>query len=196
VLVGLAVVIVVLVMIIKALASSGNGEPSPSPKPPPTKVASSAPPGGDPKVAPACSKEQLEGGALAVGGEDISLVKDKEAFAAGELVTMKASVKNMGAKDCSVLDNAHNVVLSVFSDQDRIFNSADCAAAVPEDSGDTITLKAGEVTDIPVSWEPIRTQQGCPDIAETVLRHREATYRATVTIAGVPSDETVFRLVP
>lgn len=192
---GLVVVIIVLVMIIKALASSGDGDAKTPTAAPATKTASSAPPGGDPKAAAACATEQLTGGKLA-SGADILLVKDKESYAPGEPVTMKASVKNTSSKDCSLLNNAHNVVLHVVSGDDRIFDSADCAAAVPEDSGDLVTFKAGETTEIAITWEPTRSQQNCPEINETPFRAKDANYTATITIAGVASDATQFLLVP
>jgi hypothetical protein len=192
---GIVVVIVVLVMIVKALASGGDDDASPpKPKNSPTVVASSASPDKSAE-APACTKEQLTGAGLAEGA-DILLTKDKEAYGPGEQVMLKAKVKNMGAADCSLPNNAHNVVLNVVSGSDRIFNSADCAGNVPDDAGDLITLKAGEETEIPVAWDATRSQQGCPEIKETPARARDATYVATVTVVGVPSDQTQFLLTP
>jgi hypothetical protein len=194
---GLVVVIVVLVMIIKALAGGGapRGAASPSPTAPKSLPAVSASPAA---VAPACTAQQLTGGALAADA-DILLAKspsDKAGYGPSELVTLVAQVKNTSTKDCTLINNPHNVVLSVVSGSDRIFNSADCAAKTPAESGDSIIIKAGETADIPISWEPVRSQQGCPEITDTPFRAKDATYRASVTIVGVPSDETQFLLTP
>jgi hypothetical protein len=191
---GLVVVIVILIMIVKALAGGGgSAEPkaSPSPKSPPaspTAVETA-------QAVPACTKEQFAGGAQAQGA-DILLESDKEAYGPGEPVTLQATVKNTSGKDCELLNNAHQVVLSVVSGSDRIFDSADCAAQVPEDSGQAVLVAAGQTAKVPITWEVARSQQGCPETSETPLRARDATYKALVTIAGVASDETNFLLTP
>jgi hypothetical protein len=191
---GIVIVIVLLVMIIKALAS---GPSSDAKSPPPTGKQSSAPAesgSAQPKIA-ACSAKQLAGARLAAGA-DILLTHDKNAYTAAEPVTLVAQVKNTSAEDCSLRNNPHTVVLKVMSGSDRIFDSSDCAANTPEDAGDLIVVKSGETTDIPISWDATRSQQGCREIAEKPFRAQDATYVATVKILDIASDETQFLLVP
>ncbi|MDR2373053.1 MAG: hypothetical protein LBD77_02890 [Bifidobacteriaceae bacterium] len=193
VLAGIVIVVVVLVMIIKALASPGTGgqKASPSPQAPSPSVTSTKT---DPQAA-ACTAEQLTGGKLAQGA-DLLVTSDKPSYTEAEPVTLTVQVKNTGAKDCRLLNNPHTVVLNVVSGSDRIFDSSDCAANTPEDAGDPITIKAGEIAAVPVSWDGSRSQQGCREIAEKPFRSADATYSATVKIMGVDSDETRFLLVP
>jgi hypothetical protein len=193
VLVGLVAVIVILIMIIKALAGGGKPESSASPS-----LKSPAPSASTSQTAdavPACTGQQFTGGALAQGA-DILLTKDKPAYGPGEPVTLKAQVKNTSDQDCELLNNAHNVVLNVVSGTDRIFDSSDCAAQQPEDSGQAILIKAGATAEIPISWDATRSQQGCPETVETPFRAKDATYVAVATIAGVASDQTQFLLTP
>ena len=193
---GLIIVIFVLVMIIKALAGSGSDETKPTPNPS-TPKAAETPSGSnqDPAAAPACTTEQLTGGKLATGA-DILLSHDKGAYAEGEPVTLRAKVKNTSGEDCSLRNNPHNVVLTVVSGSDPIFDSSHCAASVAEDSGEVIPIKAGQTADIPITWDAPRSQQGCPEITQTPYRHEGATYVASVKIMGVTSDETQFLLIP
>ncbi|MDR1392423.1 MAG: hypothetical protein LBJ62_00390 [Bifidobacteriaceae bacterium] len=192
VLAGLVIVVVLVVMIIKALGGNGDASSGPTTSPPPAAV---QPNPTEPETPPACTAQQLTGGAQAPDA-DISLVKDKEAFTTGEPVTFTATVKNTSGQDCSILNNAHNVVLAVESGNDRIFNSADCAAAVSAESGVAITIKAGAVGQIPISWDATRSQQSCREIKELPFRSKDATYNASVTIAEVASDKTWFLLTP
>jgi hypothetical protein len=190
---GLVVVIVILIFIIKALA--GGGREAAPPASPPPKSPTAPPPAPQAPPVEACADQQLAGGGLAQGA-DILLTKDKASYGPGEPVTLKAQVKNTGTKDCELLNNPYNVVLTVFSGTDRIFSSSDCAAQTAVDAGQAIVIKAGETAEIPISWEPTRSQQGCPETAETPGRGKDATYRATATIMGVASDETQFLLTP
>jgi hypothetical protein len=190
----LVIVIVILIMIIKAMAGGGD-KASPKGTPSPKTATAVAAPSESATAAVACTDKQLTGGALA-DGADILLTKDQAGYGPGVAVTLKAQVKNISDKDCQILNNPHIVVLSVVSGTDRIFDSADCAAAVPEDAGDPILVKAGETADIPISWDASRSQQGCPEVAEKPFRAKDATYVASVTIAGVTSDQTQFLLTP
>jgi hypothetical protein len=181
-------------MIIKALGSGDADAPAstPAPKTKTATVAASTPA----PQAKACTTEQLKGAKLAPTGDDILLTKDKTAYAPSEPIALKATVKNTGSKDCSLLNNPHNVVLNVVSGSDRIFDSSDCAANTPKDAGETVIIKAGESADVLLTWDATRSQQGCRDITETPFRAKDATYVATVTILGVASDKTQFLLTP
>ncbi|MDR2254167.1 MAG: hypothetical protein LBD97_10015 [Bifidobacteriaceae bacterium] len=196
VLAGLVIVIVLLVMIVKAIAGAGGSAGPGAGTPTPTIAMVTAPPT-TPAGPQACVADQLRGAGLATGA-DIYLEKASGGpdYQTDEPVPLQAKVKNTSSTDCVIVNNAHNVVLHVVSGVDtnllRIFDSADCAAKVPTDSGETITLKAGEITVIPISWMPSLSQQGCPDTSE---RPKTGTYRATVSIIGVASDETRISLV-
>jgi hypothetical protein len=192
-LVGAVIVIVVAVMIIKALASGGSSSANTTPSP--SKPAATQAAGDAGANAPACTKEQLAGGKLALDA-DILLTHEKDAYPAGESVALTALVKNISAKDCSLRNNAHNVSLNVASGSDRIFDSSDCAAKVPQDSGDVIVIKAGQTATIPVLWDATRSQQGCREIAEKPFRNKDASYVAVVKVLGVVSDKTQFLLIP
>jgi hypothetical protein len=198
------VVLVVLVMIIKAMASPSS-EPKPSPSP--SKAPASATPTA--QAVRECTKEDLTGAKTllqaeegAVATADVFLTSTKPEFPEGEPVVLNAKVGNTSSSKCTIRNNAHNVSLNVVSgdrqrdEADRIFDSSDCASKVDAGSGDLITLEPGKTTIIPVSWEPVRSQQGCRDTDAKPGRSTNATYRAVVTVAGVESDETAFRLVP
>ncbi|MDR0594283.1 MAG: hypothetical protein LBG60_13755 [Bifidobacteriaceae bacterium] len=195
VLVGVLVVVIVLVMIIKALASGDSDKP-PAPKSSPPASSPSASASADQAAAAACTAKDLTGAKLAPDGSDILLTKSQDSYAEGQTVIFSAKVKNTSDKDCSLHNNARNIVLHVVSNEDRIFDSADCAADTPADSGEVITIKADQTADIPIAWDPVRSQQGCPEIKEKPGRHSEATYVGTVKILDVPSDPTSFLLVP
>jgi hypothetical protein len=193
---GIVIVVIVLVMIIKALASGGSDESknNKAPKPSQSTSATVALPSQQP--APACVGAQLTGPKLAPDGSDILLTKSQESYPEGQPVIFNAKVKNTSNANCSLLNNPHNVVLHVVSKDDRIYDSSDCSANTPAEAGDSIVLKAGEEAYIPITWEPARSQQGCPEISQKPVRHEKATYIATVKILDVDSDATSFLLVP
>jgi hypothetical protein len=187
------VLVIILFMIIKALAG-GGGESKPSATPPPNNVSKPA----AAAEAAACTAEQLTGAKLAGDGADVSLTPSAQnrVFGPDVPVTLNAQVKNVSSKDCTILTNPRVVSLIVISWNDPIFDSAHCATEVPEDAGETVTVKAGQTATVPVTWNVERSQQGCPEISQTPARGRDpgATYEATVTIAGVKSDVGTFYL--
>jgi hypothetical protein len=197
VLAGVIVVIVVLVMIVKALAGGGDGKATAPSASPSVKPATSAAPSDKTAAAPACAKEQLAGAKLAKDA-DILLTHDKDAYGPSEPVTLKAKVKNTSQKDCSLASTPENLVLEVVSGSDHIFNSSHCAAKAspPAEPAEPIIVKAGAEAEVPISWDAKRSQQGCPEITDTLFRAKDAAYTAKVTIAGVASDQTQFLLTP
>ncbi|MDR0365642.1 MAG: hypothetical protein LBH68_02250, partial [Bifidobacteriaceae bacterium] len=201
VLAGIVVVLVVLVMVIKALAPSStkSDTPKPSTKPTASATATAA-------AVRECTKEDLTGAKTMLQVEegpvataDVFLTSTKPEFPESEPVVLNAKVGNVSSSKCTIRNNAHNVSLNVVSgdkernEADRIFDSSDCATKVEKDAGDLITLEPGKTTVIPVSWEPVRSQQGCRDTDAKPSRSKNATYRAMVTVVGVDSDETSFR---
>jgi len=183
-LLGLIVLIVIIIMIIGALRSGSSDKPAAeAPKPSPT-VSEEA----TDSVAP-CKGKDLE----------IVLSSTKEQFATGDVVELVATVTNNGPRNCTITPDARTVELEVVSGTDQIFHTAHCADQIPAPSPEaTVEIQAGASEDLPITWTAERSLDRCQDVADKDQPHRarDATYRATVTISGMTSDETSFLLVP
>jgi hypothetical protein len=188
---GIVIVVVVIILIIHALVSGNEPKGGPTAKPVVSK-----PPAAKPAEPAACTAEQIGNAHSGAAGEDINLTPDKPSFPDGEPVTFRAQVKNTSDKACTLRNNDHFVSLNIASGSDRIYDSSDCVANVSEDSGDLITLGAGETVAFPVTWNATRSQERCPEITVAPLRAKDATYIAKVTVLGLGSDSPRFLLTP
>lgn len=175
-----AAVAAVVVGVVVALA--GRDEPAgpaaaPSASSPaPTEPAATAPAATDPQ---ACPADAL----------DVSVSTDSREYGAGDVPRLTLSVAVSGAAPCVVdLVSAGAVELLVTSGDDRVWSSADCGGDLP---GRPVTLRPGDVEQQVVSWQRLRSQEGCPAALTDVA---PGSYRLTGRVGDATSEPVDFTL--
>jgi len=178
---------VILIAILWFLITSPRGGdekagPGTSPTPHPSlSIGVSPSPGATVDVARACTTTDVGVSAVAVGSP----------FAAGTLPVFDVTVTMNGTTPCKLTVDPENSLLSVRSGNDRIFNSQDCAADPTITTREFILQPGADTQVFELTWNRQRSAEGCVTVNATP---REGTYRATVTLQGIASEEAVFQL--
>lgn len=217
---ALVVALVVLGLVISAVAraiSGDDGNSGAASPTPPAATAPAAPATSDaPADAPADAEAAADADAAAAGdapkpdgaeaedpakaaaaatgdipaceGADMSvlLAADGSTFKK-RAVTFSLEVKNASDRSClvDVTDKTRELVIT--SGPARVWSSADCVKPKPR----MLLLAAGQSASSTLTWERVRSEPGCPS---KDVEAKPGTYRATLSLLGVTSEELVFVL--
>jgi hypothetical protein len=100
------------------------------------------------------------------------------------------AVRQSAATQC-VLDTASSdAELLVTSGAVRQWSNLDCAKA-PLLTAEKFLLKPGDTATLSATWPRVRSEASCPT---TLKAPGAGTYRATLTVQGITSDQAVFAL--
>jgi hypothetical protein len=188
VLLGLVAVIIVIVLIIVRPGSGGpNAGPSDTPNPSSTTPAPSGSP--SPSFTSAAGGEACNPAQITV----VALL-DATQYASGVQPMMSMKITNSGTAPCTfdVGTGAQEYVIT--SGNDRIWSSKDCQ------TGPTSTPQALQpgvpVTTTPFAWDRTRSSTTtCSTTRPAAVANSDGpTYRLTVSLGGVDSEATAFRL--
>nr|WP_314314571.1 DUF4232 domain-containing protein [Kocuria rhizophila] len=210
-LVALAVIVLVLLVIVWAVgagirAVTGGGEGSTAeqdaaPAPSATARASADPAKKfddfTPRPAPSGS---ASGGSSASPSPSASAVPectdklsvtagtDKESYAGKEQPVLTMTLENTGDQPCTVSAGSKRMAFVVTSGSDTVFDSRHCAAG-GEDR--TVTLNAGQKESAKLSWNRVRTAEGCPAGQPEALA---GYYNLAVSLGDTASQQAAFVL--
>jgi hypothetical protein len=104
--------------------------------------------------------------------------------------TFTGAVRQSAATQCVLDTAASDGELIVTSGAVRQWSNLDCAKA-PLLTAQKLLLKPGDTATLSATWPRVRSQAGCPT---TLKAPGTGTYRATLTVQGVTSDQAVFAL--
>ena len=128
-------------------------------------------------AATACAADALE----------VEASADADSYRVGASPRLSLSVKNTGAAACTVDLGQANVELVVFSGDDRIWSSDDCASG----GGRAVTmLQPGKGQVQRVTWNGRRSQPGCKG---EKARAQAGTYRVSGRVGQLRTEGEVFR---
>jgi hypothetical protein len=100
------------------------------------------------------------------------------------------AVRQSAATQCVLDTSASDAELLVTSGAVRQWSNLDCAKA-PLLTAQKLLLKPGDTATLSATWPRVRSESGCPT---TLKAPGPGTYRATLTVQGVTSDQAVFAL--
>jgi hypothetical protein len=174
----LAAGIVLFLLVVWFLATSpsdGTDSPTPTPTPSPDITATV-----NGATARTCGPDDVE----------VTTVANPSDYPGGALPNFDVDIEHVGNSPC-LLDTANEgTELLIVSGSDRIWSSADCPADSPINARQFL-LQPEATEEFQVTWPRTRSSEGCNPVSAVPL---PGTYRATLTIQGIPSAEAVFRL--
>ena len=88
----------------------------------------------------------------------LSLTSQAAAYANGVDPQFTVAVVNKGTADCDIDVSPKSLVLNVYSGNDHVWSSADCATGGKDLRG----IAPGAVQTVSYSWNRTRSSQGCP----------------------------------
>ncbi len=100
------------------------------------------------------------------------------------------AVRQSAATQCVLDTSASDAELLVTSGAVRQWSNLDCVKT-PLLTAQTLLLKPGDTATLSATWPRIRSESGCPT---TLNPPGAGTYRATLTVQGITSDQAVFAL--
>jgi hypothetical protein len=104
--------------------------------------------------------------------------------------TFKGAVRQNAATQCVLDTAATGAELLITSGSVRQWSNLDCATA-PLMTAQKIVLKPNDTATLDVTWPRVRSDTGCP---KGLQAPGSGTYRATLTVQGITSDQAVFAL--
>jgi hypothetical protein len=104
--------------------------------------------------------------------------------------TFDGAVRQGATTPCVLDTAAADAELLVTSGSVRQWSNLDCAAT-PILAAEKILLQPGDTTILHATWPRVRSEDGCPT---TLKAPGPGTYRATLTVQGITSDQAVFAL--
>ncbi len=183
----LVLAILVLYYLIRSLFGGGDATPDPSTSPAP-HVSTSVSPTVSATVSPTVDLSAVR----ACGAADLTIVLTATAhdWPAGTLPTFEGAVTQNATTPCVLDTSAAGAELLVTSGSVRQWSNLDCKTAPALDAA-KLLLAPGDTGAITATWPRVRSADGCPTgLAEP----GPGTYRATVTVQGISSDQAVFAL--
>ena len=153
-----------------------------TPRPDPSGSASSS---GSPSAGPSASSS-----AAPECGADLTVTAstDKETYPAKQEPVLAMTLENTGEHPCRVNAGSKRMTFTVVSGADTVFDSRHCAAA-GEDRN--ITLNAGQKETARLTWNRVRTAEGCPaGQAEALAGY----YKLTASLGDTTSEPAAFVL--
>ena len=154
---------------------SASADPSASPS---ASLDPSASPDPSASAGPACADEALE----------LAPAATESSYALGASPQLELTVTNTGSTPCSRDLGQAAVEIIVFSGEDRIWSSDDCA---PGGGADVVTLQPGASEVSRVTWSGARSLPGCAGDEERALA---GTYRVTGRVGELRAEGEPFQL--
>ena len=148
-----------------------------SARPTPSGSGTSSSPSASSTAAPGCGADLVVGAAT-----------DKQGYAAGEDPVLELVLENKGQHPCRVNAGSNHMALVVTSGADTVFDSRHCA--VPGEDRQ-ITLGAGQKETARLTWNRVRTAEGCPTGQSEAL---PGYYNLTASLGDVTSQQVSFNL--
>jgi hypothetical protein len=189
--------ILVLYYLVRSLFGGGDGEATPNPsKSASPGVTTSASPGATTSASPGAttSASPTVGltGVRLCGADDVAIVLTATThdWAGATQPTFDAAVRQSAATPCVLDTSATDAELLVTSGNVRQWSNLDCAAS-PILAPEKLLLRTGGTATLHATWPRIRSADGCPD---GLAVPGTGTYRATLTVQGIASDQAVFAL--
>jgi hypothetical protein len=115
---------------------------------------------------------------------------DKRSYAPAEKPVFELSFFNVGDGPCRFDIGPATWKLEVFSGEDRIWSSDDCAK---DEQSDVVTLQRLIPETVKVTWDRTRSKPGCPTGQDKVA---PGTYTVAGTAGEITSPKAVFVLAP
>ncbi|PKQ27323.1 MAG: hypothetical protein CVT64_02545 [Actinobacteria bacterium HGW-Actinobacteria-4] len=173
--------IVLVFLVVWFLSTSPSGETDDPSSPAPTT-----------SPAPDLTTSPVAGASRACGPEDVEFttVANPRDFAGGALPNFDVDIEHVGDTPCHLDTASEGTELLIMSGSDRIWSSADCPVDTPINARQFL-MQPGAAEEFQVTWPRTRSSVGCNPVSATPL---PGTYRATLTIQGIPSAEAVFTL--
>jgi hypothetical protein len=195
----LVLAILVLYYLVRSLFGGADGSTTPGPSGSPHPgVSSSASPGAGPSVSPGATP-----GTSTSPAADLSAVRKCGAADVTIILTatthdwpgttepsFAGAVRQSAATQCVLDTSASDAELLVTSGAVRQWSNLDCAKT-PLLTAQKILLKPGDTATLSATWPRVRSESGCPT---TLKAPGAGTYRATLTVQGITSDQAVFAL--
>jgi hypothetical protein len=100
------------------------------------------------------------------------------------------AVRQSATTQCVLDTAASDAELLVTSGAVRQWSNLDCAKT-PLLTAQKLLLKSGDTAVLSATWPRVRSEDGCPT---TLKAPGNGTYRATLTLQGITSDQAVFAL--
>lgn len=161
--------------------TSATPKASSSPSPKPSAAASRAPMGPSappsPAPVPACGDAALQ----------VRVESDADSYKAGAAPRFTLSVVNTGPVPCRRALGPGAVELRVFSGEDRIWSSDDCAKGTGQG---ILELAPDDARQLVVQWPGKRTKPGCK-LGETA---QPGTYRVSARVGDIVRQGSIFRI--
>ncbi|NUR25262.1 MAG: hypothetical protein HOV83_05340, partial [Catenulispora sp.] len=122
------------------------------------------------------------GGATGVpvaGSCQLSLLLTSQSpqYANGDQPAFTVTALNKGTADCDVDLSPKSLVLNIFSGQERIWSSADCATG----GADLRGIAPGSAQTVTYTWNRLRSAAGCPAGGQSA---KLGTYYGVVSLAA------------
>jgi hypothetical protein len=189
----LAAAAVLLLALLTTLLGGGNDEPETLAEAPPT---ASAAPSADPAASPVPGAEPADppdpppAGLAACRTDDLRIepLADQSSYSVGASARLTLKVTNAGSTPCTTDLGQAAVELLVFSGQDRIWSSDDCAPGGP---ADVTTLQPAESASRASTWDGRRSLSGC---GGGKAQAQPGTYRVHGRVGQQVVEGTVFRI--
>lgn len=118
----------------------------------------------------------------------VSAATDKQSYAAGQNPVLELTLENKGQHPCRVDAGSNHMAFVVTSGADTVFDSRHCAAAGEDRQ---ITLDTGQKETARLTWNRVRTAEGCPAGQSEALA---GYYNLTTSLGDVASQQAVFSL--
>ena len=165
-------------------SSSASASPSPSPSAPRTTAPPASPAPSPSESAPPAAPTACGDAALSVTVES-----DAPSYRRGATPRFTLTVTNTGPVACRRALGPDVVELRVFSGEDRIWSSDDCAKGTGQG---VLLLGAGEARALTVQWPGKRTRPNC----ETGAVALPGTYRVSARVGPIVRQGSVFQITP
>lgn len=195
----LILAILVLYYLVRSLFGGGDGPTTPGPS-------TTSSPGVTPSASPTASTSSgpsASPGASASPTVDLTAIRACGAADVTIILTatthdwpgttepsFAGAVRQSAATQCVLDTAASDAELLVTSGAVRQWSNLDCAKT-PILTAQKIVLKPGDTATLSATWPRVRSEAAC---ATTLKAPGAGTYRATLTLQGITSDEAVFAL--
>jgi hypothetical protein len=193
----LILAILVLYYLVRSLFGGGDGAASPDPSTSASPgVTTSASPGVTTSASPGVTTSASPGvgltGIRLCGAADVTIIltATMHDWPGVTQPTFDAAVRQSATTPCVLDTSATDAELLVTSGSVRQWSNLDCAAE-PILAPEKLLLKTGGTAVLHSTWPRIRSADGCPS---NLAAPGVGTYRATLTVQGISSDQAVFAL--
>lgn len=170
---GLVAVVVVIILIIVRPGSGTPAEPkassSSSPKPTQTEAADGA----------ACLPANLE----------LTAITDKDSYGPGEQPQIGLSLKNTGAKACSINLGSTVQEFIILSGDEKYWDSKDCQTGAV-DSEQVLAANQEVKTEPLIPWDRTRSSTSTCDAQRSPVTAGGASYHLEVKLGDLTSEKT------